>query len=80
MEAISWLGDSTANLNQFKKWVGNSHDFFIKKNARVLQSSAKKYYFHFWDNDAQGWFSILNLYRVPIFYYFFWCGLGFFSV
>lgn len=67
METISWLGDSTANLNQFKKWVDNSHDFFIERNARVLQSSGKKHYFRFWDSDARGWFLMLILYGVPIF-------------
>ena len=57
MEAISWLGDSTTNLNEFKSYVNNDSDFFIQKNAKVLTKGDITRYFNFWDRNKGGRFT-----------------------
>jgi hypothetical protein len=54
MEAISWLGDSTTNLDEFRSYVNNGPDYFIQSNAKVLMKADHTRYFHFWDRKTEG--------------------------
>lgn len=54
MEAISWLGDSSSNLDEFRRYVENNSDFFITRNAKVFMKADHTRYFHFWNRETEG--------------------------